>query len=792
MIGRFGVFVFLMVFIAAFPLKAEQRAGGVSPQAKRLCKQATDCYLSIVTQKEGQSTHRLGQEKNHCDQLKQECERLLKIKVSPSSLTLKQAYKDYQAAFKRYTQMVTSPSAQDAKAIQQALQAYRQSYARYKKLKAGQQSSKPGIEKENGKLDTRDIDGIATIAPADMNNASNRADISAKHNQARDGSKQLQSTSSKTTRIKVVELKARSATVVPGPYDVIEKNISSQGGQLSDARMQLQIPPGALSKSKKVTIKKIHGELPRGTHQGSSALPQVVQLGTAYDFGPDGLRFQKPVTLSLKYNDKEIPQGLKESDLQLAYYDGQKWIRIDATQDKQNNTLTASVNGFPGSIIVIVGVPVIVISGAYALITGKHKKVYQYFWGPIRKNWIHQFIQPNNPMVKKYAKRIRVTSESGRKRQIVSFDDADKLAEYLKSNITAKKPELVIGFGRNDQQFTDLTDKYISEADNVDPVENYLKKVEGKEDKYGDCIDVTNAMVSILRHKGYKIKGVSGYINGKPHAWSEVIIGDEVYGIDEYGRISKIDYLKKHVTYPDAGDPMRKEWDEKGTRVYQPSLLIAKPSGPIYAQDGKKYVFTAKPYGLPKNVLFSWNFNNVGNSIKSPKKTFSYRFAATGKFTLKVTAYWKGKEVSKTIGFTVKGQDQKIVAIKDCKNKTFHFNNGLEEFNFLLLTPPELFVETSRFIGHPPNNKQKKFIFKQFKADYKDKKTTYQRILPDTCVDAIKNQQLFVTWDGEYQDKSGTKKIFKRGYPLKKSGKASQPAKMPQAGNPYGGPPSIK
>ncbi len=372
----------------------------MSPAAKKVCSRAQSCYTEMVAYAGDKSLHTLQKEENKCDGLKKKCDRLLKVKEK-SHFTLDQAYDDYQQAFKRYTSMVVTSPAKDESTIQKALQEYRDSYARYKYLKSVQQKSPSKPPKYNNNFDTVGIDGIVDIDQTDIN-IENKTAFEKK-------------------QIKAIDLVAKAKTIVPKPYDIISKVISKKGGIIRDNMMSLRIPNNALLNKKRIIVKRIHGALPRGKSSGQIPLPEAQLIGTPYDFGPDGTHFRKPVAISMKYNEKNIPSGLKKSNLSLAYYDGKKWIAIDSQHDTKTNTLTTAVNGFPGSIVILIGVPTILVSGGYALLTGVHKKIYQLIWDPIKKNWIHKYIKPKNRLVRKYAKLIGVTTVLNIATQYICF-----------------------------------------------------------------------------------------------------------------------------------------------------------------------------------------------------------------------------------------------------------------------------------------------------------------------------------------------------------------------------------
>ncbi len=71
-------------------------------------------------------------------------------------------------------------------------------------------------------------------------------------------------------------------------------------------------------------------------------------IGLAYDFGPAGATFDPPITLEYTYDPDDIPEGVAEEDLVIAYYDEDagKWVELDCVVDTENNTITASVPHF--------------------------------------------------------------------------------------------------------------------------------------------------------------------------------------------------------------------------------------------------------------------------------------------------------------------------------------------------------------------------------------------------------------------------------------------------------------
>jgi len=72
-------------------------------------------------------------------------------------------------------------------------------------------------------------------------------------------------------------------------------------------------------------------------------------IGLAYDFQPSGVTFEPPITLSFNYDPADIPEGIAEEDLVIAYYDeaAGEWVELEGcVVDPVTKTITASVSHF--------------------------------------------------------------------------------------------------------------------------------------------------------------------------------------------------------------------------------------------------------------------------------------------------------------------------------------------------------------------------------------------------------------------------------------------------------------
>ncbi|MBD3182309.1 hypothetical protein GF312_08455 [Candidatus Poribacteria bacterium] len=116
----------------------------------------------------------------------------------------------------------------------------------------------------------------------------------------------------------------------------LETSIGSQGGTAfsADGNAVLEIPAGALSS--KVTI--VVGE--------SSVIPHGT-VGKAYKFGPEGLKFNKPVDIRFQYDPEDIPAGAADYDLVLGKQSGERWSEVpNCNVDIANHKITALITGF--------------------------------------------------------------------------------------------------------------------------------------------------------------------------------------------------------------------------------------------------------------------------------------------------------------------------------------------------------------------------------------------------------------------------------------------------------------
>ncbi|MBA7645971.1 hypothetical protein ES703_53732 [subsurface metagenome] len=71
-------------------------------------------------------------------------------------------------------------------------------------------------------------------------------------------------------------------------------------------------------------------------------------IGLFYDFQPSGATFEPPITLTFNYDPGDIPDGIAEGDLVLAYYDeaAGEWVNLGGTVSTGLNTITVLISHF--------------------------------------------------------------------------------------------------------------------------------------------------------------------------------------------------------------------------------------------------------------------------------------------------------------------------------------------------------------------------------------------------------------------------------------------------------------
>jgi uncharacterized protein (DUF362 family) len=66
----------------------------------------------------------------------------------------------------------------------------------------------------------------------------------------------------------------------------------------------------------------------------------------AYNFGPDGAKFDPALTLTMSYDSYKLPENISEEGLYIAYYDGTQWQSLNSTIDTKGKVANAKISLF--------------------------------------------------------------------------------------------------------------------------------------------------------------------------------------------------------------------------------------------------------------------------------------------------------------------------------------------------------------------------------------------------------------------------------------------------------------
>ena len=149
---------------------------------------------------------------------------------------------------------------------------------------------------------------------------------------------------------------------------VVENINASTGGtvviyviEINVTENLLVIPPDALSEDTAITV------VQAPPLKGLSNYKMVSHI---FDVGPSGTEFAHSSTLTLPYNENELPAGVSEDDLAVYYRTsaGGSWERVGGTVDKIENTVSVQIDHL-SEYAVMASIGVVVDGGGLPLLT---------------------------------------------------------------------------------------------------------------------------------------------------------------------------------------------------------------------------------------------------------------------------------------------------------------------------------------------------------------------------------------------------------------------------------------
>ncbi len=117
----------------------------------------------------------------------------------------------------------------------------------------------------------------------------------------------------------------------------ISQETGREGGILADSEVLLNIPENALTQSTQITIKESSEDKPTNF--------AVKIQSSIYEFGPDGVQFNQPVTIAIKF---AFTDDINLEELAPAWYDQktEQWLKIPAIIDLKNGLVIFQIDHF--------------------------------------------------------------------------------------------------------------------------------------------------------------------------------------------------------------------------------------------------------------------------------------------------------------------------------------------------------------------------------------------------------------------------------------------------------------
>lgn len=145
-------------------------------------------------------------------------------------------------------------------------------------------------------------------------------------------------------------LASRLPPLVVSSHHVVSL-ISGDGASVrAKDRSAVVIPPGAAASALAVSVGRAAAAEPldQRRQKDSIAAHGLVAAGGAVQYGPEGARFTKPVTLEIPYDRLQLPAGVAENTLAIHYWNPSTgdWERLDSSVDSQSQVVRAQTSHF--------------------------------------------------------------------------------------------------------------------------------------------------------------------------------------------------------------------------------------------------------------------------------------------------------------------------------------------------------------------------------------------------------------------------------------------------------------
>jgi len=113
-----------------------------------------------------------------------------------------------------------------------------------------------------------------------------------------------------------------------------------------DNKLSLHIPPGTFAKNRADAA--LYALKIKTLAEPPEVPENMEAVGSVYELLPKGAKFDPPITLTIKYDVSEIPEGVSESNLYIAKWieSSQEWTELESTVDTASQTIATKIDGF--------------------------------------------------------------------------------------------------------------------------------------------------------------------------------------------------------------------------------------------------------------------------------------------------------------------------------------------------------------------------------------------------------------------------------------------------------------
>ncbi|WP_437678724.1 SpvB/TcaC N-terminal domain-containing protein [Sorangium sp. So ce131] len=138
------------------------------------------------------------------------------------------------------------------------------------------------------------------------------------------------------------------------PYGAVVR--PDEDAVLSFAGATLEIPAGALEKATRITIRPL---VPVQIQPMGRAMSNVTPEGRAFRFGPHGLKFKKPVKLTMPVDAAAIPSGASQREIFGFYFDeaARQWTKLGRFGEGRGRELTSLTDHFTDFVNATIAMP---------------------------------------------------------------------------------------------------------------------------------------------------------------------------------------------------------------------------------------------------------------------------------------------------------------------------------------------------------------------------------------------------------------------------------------------------